>query len=302
MARSSRRLSIPAFVLYCETLGPPVEMLHIEAIQSRSQRYRGEIDAHTHHALHQVIWVASGPAEVVLEDRREAWRGPVAIVIPPGVVHAFRFSSDTDGQVLTFNPRAVIEGEVPATGEALRALFAMPHVLHFESGGAATRRIGTLVDDLMDEFASADAAGSPVPMWLARAIVWRLARHGAQPARGAGPGSRGVQPLFTRFVVLVEAHHREHWPVSRYAERLGLTPEGLNRLTRAETGKAALDLVHERLAREACRRLTYVTAPISKLAYELGFEDPAYFCRFFKRRTGHSPRDYRRATMEAPAV
>ena len=299
MARSSRNVSIPAFTLYGESLGPSVEMLHIEAIQSRSQRHRWEIDAHTHQGLHQVLWVASGPAEVFLEDTRAACHGPLAVVIPPGAVHAFRFSRDTDGHVLTFNPRAVIEGDVPATGEALRALFAAPRMLQFEAEAASTQRIATLMADLSDEFSSADAAGSPVPLWLARAVVWRLAQHGAKQARSTASGGRSGQALFTRFVVLVEAHHREHWPVSRYADRLGLTPERLNRLTRAETGKAALDLVHERLAREACRRLAYVAAPISRLAFELGFEDPAYFCRFFKRRTGHSPREYRRAAVEA---
>lgn len=298
MARNSRRLSVPAFTLYGEALGPSVEMLHIEAIQSRSQQHRWEIDAHTHQGLHQILWVASGPAEVFLEDAREACHGPLAVVIPPGAVHAFRFSRDTDGQVLTFNPRAVIEGDVPATAEALRAVFVAPRTLQFEPGAASTQRIATLMADLSDEFVSADAAGSPVPLWLARAVVWRLARHGAKQARSAA-GARSGQALFTRFVVLVEAHHREHWPVSRYADRLGLTPERLNRLTRAETGKAALDLVHERLAREACRRLAYVAAPISRLAFELGFEDPAYFCRFFKRRVGHSPREYRRAAMDA---
>jgi AraC family transcriptional activator of pobA len=291
-------LSIPAFTLYGEAAEPPVEMLHIEAIQSRSALYRWEIDAHTHHALHQILWIASGPAEVLLEDARAACRGPVAVIIPPGVVHAFRFSRDTDGKVLTFDPRAVIEGDVPATGEALRTLFGVPRMLQFEPEATSTRRLATLMGDLEDEFASADAVRSPVPLWLARAIVWRLAREGEQRARRAGSVSRAGQALFTRFVVLVEAHHREHWPVSRYADRLGLTPVRLNRLTRAETGKAALELVHERLAREACRRLTYVAAPISTLALELGFEDPAYFCRFFKRRTGRSPRDYRRVTLE----
>jgi len=96
MARSSRNVSIPAFTLYGESLGPSVEMLHIEAIQSRSQRHRWEIDAHTHQGLHQVLWVASGPAEVFLEDTRAACHGPLAVVIPPGAVHAFRFSRDTD--------------------------------------------------------------------------------------------------------------------------------------------------------------------------------------------------------------
>ena len=50
-----------------------------------------------------------------------------------------------------------------------------------------------------------------------------------------------------------------------------------------------------RLLREACRRLIYIAAPAARLAAELGFEDPAYFSRFFKRRMGVSPQSYRAA-------
>ena len=94
-------------------------------------------------------------------------------------------------------------------------------------------------------------------------------------------------------VVLLEAHYLDHWPVSRYAERLGLSTERLNRLVRAETGRNAQALLHARLAREASRRLVHIAAPVSRLAFELGFEDPAYFCRFFKRHHGLSPSAYR---------
>lgn len=280
--------TIPAFALYGEPLGLSDAKLHIEPIQSRSRLHRWEIDAHTHHALHQVLWVASGPAEIALDTDRQQCTGPVAVIIPPGVVHRFRFTADTDGQVLTFNPAAVIEGDVPATGDALRTLFATPRILRFDPEQA--NRIGMLMNDLAAEFASPDAVDSPVPVWLARSTIWRLARHGAQ--QEAGRGRRHA--LFTRFTVLVENHHKDHWPIGRYASELGLTPERLNRLTKAETGQPALELVQERLTREACRRLTYIAAPIATLAFELGFDDPGYFCRFFKRRTGHNPRDYRK--------
>ncbi len=295
MVRAHRTSSIPAFALYGEAGPLPADPLHLEAIQSRSRLYRWEIDAHIHHGLHQILWVAGGPARIALDGARDDCEGPVAIVVPPGVVHEFRFTQQTDGLVLTFHPRAVIEGDLPATGEALHHLFAAPRVLRFEPEAVVTRRMASLMNDLADEFSAPDAAGSPVPQWLARAVVWRLAQHADRQADEAHDGRRQSQALFTRFVVLVEAHHREHWPVSRYAARLGLTPERLNRLTRAQTGQGALDLVHERLAREACRRLTYIAAPVSKLAFELGFTDPAYFCRFFKRRTGQSPREFRRA-------
>ena len=271
-------------------------MLHVEAIQARSSLYRWEIDAHTHTGLHQVLWIASGPAEIALDETRERCRGPVAVVIPPGVVHGFRFSRDTDGYVFTFNPSAVVEGDLPATGEALGHLFARPRVLAFDPMAEATRRIASLFGELASEFSASDSTGSPVPLWLGRSIVWRLARQSARQAHSGQHGGWRAA-LFTRFIVLIEAHHREHWPISRYADELGMTPERLNRLTRAETGQTALDLVHARLAREACRRLTYVAVPVSELAFELGFKDPAYFCRFFKRQTGRNPRDYRRAMV-----
>jgi AraC family transcriptional activator of pobA len=146
---------------------------------------------------------------------------------------------------------------------------------------------------LQAEFTAPGSAGSPVPLWLARALVWRLAQLAAQHDQADGPAARGQQALFTRFLVLLEAHYAAHWPVARYADRLGLTPERLNRLARAEAGRSALALVHERLTREACRRLGYVAVPVAQLAFELGFDDPAYFCRFFKRHTGASPRAWR---------
>ena len=291
---ATRKRTIPAFSLYGESASTATEMLHVEDIQSRSVRYRWEIAAHVHHGLHQVLWAHSGPVEVSLDGARQSCAGPVAVVIPPGVVHAFRFSAATDGHVLTFNPRAVLEGDVPATGEALHDLFRAPGVLAFEAGSLAARRMAALFADLADEFVAPDSAGSPVPLWLARSIVWRLARQGARQER-AGGRSRAAQALYTRFLVLVEAHHREHWPIQRYADKLGLSVARLNRLTREESGQSALDLVHDRLAREACRRLTYIAAPIALLAAELGFEDPAYFCRFFKRRIGKSPRAFRQA-------
>ena len=46
---------------------------------------------------------------------------------------------------------------------------------------------------------------------------------------------------------------------------------------------------------EARRRLAYIAAPATKIAYELGFADAAYFWRFFRRRAGVTPADFRRA-------
>ena len=131
--------------------------------------------------------------------------------------------------------------------------------------------------------------------WLARSLMWRLARAQAHDGVDVAQGPQRHRAQFARFLALVEAQFQSHWTLGQYASRLGLSTQRLNRLARAETGHPALEVVHERLTREACRRLIYIAAPAARLAAELGFEDPAYFSRFFKRRTGQSPQSYRAA-------
>ncbi len=298
--RRTPRTAVPTFALYGEPGAPAADLLHVESVQSRARLYRWEIEPHVHAGLHQLIWLRAGAVEVTLDGVQESCRGPALLVIPPGTVHGFRFAAESDGHVLTLSPRSVVEGDLAAAGDALRALFARARVLAVPA--VEVVRLGALFDTLAAEFAAPASAGSPVPLWLARALVWRLAQIGARDDLAEGPQARGLQSLFTRFLVLVESHYAEHWPVSRYAAQLGLSTARLNRLVRAQANTSALDLVHDRLAREACRRLVYIEAPISRLAFELGFEDPAYFCRFFARRTGQNPSEYRRRHAGAAAA
>ncbi len=287
---------LPSYALYGEAARPAHGLLHIEAIDARSRLHNWEIAAHVHQGLHQVLWLHSGRAAVSLDDSRSDCIGPAALIIPPGVVHAFSFAPDVDGFVLTVSATMLAEGDAADAGVALGALFAAPLSLRLSADAPESARLQALFAVLHAECHAPGSADGPVPLWLARAIIWRLAQE-AHTARRDGQGGRPARrrhsTLYTRWVVLLEAHYRAHWPVSRYAQTLGLSPERLNRLLRTETGQSAQQLLHARLAREACRQLVHVAAPVSSLAFELGFEDPAYFCRFMKRHTGLSPRAYR---------
>ena len=51
-------------------------------------------------------------------------------------------------------------------------------------------------------------------------------------------------------------------------------------------------LVQERTLLEAKRLLIHNEASISEIALQLGFDDPAYFSRFFKKCAGQSPKEF----------
>ena len=288
--------NLPRFALYGETPKVEPEALHIEEVQSRSRLYRWEIQPHLHQGLYQALWLYAGEAETLIDERRERVEGPAVILLPPGIAHGFRFAPETDGLVLSLSARFAYEPGPEGAGEAVRRAFACAAILKFAPADPRVRGLDALFRELSVEFASSSGARSAVALNLARALLWRL----VEASGGDGDArTHKIQALYSRYLMLVERHFLEHWPLTRYAEALGLSTQRLNRLTHAEIGSPALEIVHERLTREACRRLFYIAAPAEKLALELGFEDPAYFSRFFKRRTGLSPRRWRETHREA---
>jgi len=78
---------------------------------------------------------------------------------------------------------------------------------------------------------------------------------------------------------------------------LRIAPARLNRLCLKLAGKRAFEITQERLMLEACRKLTYVPAGIASIAYELCFQDPAYFSRLFKKLIGVTPNEFRQQTQ-----
>lgn len=91
----------------------------------------------------------------------------------------------------------------------------------------------------------------------------------------------------------IELHAFEPIGLDDIARELGLSPFSTLRQFRAATGKTPYAYLLElRLAR-ARQLLTRTASPVRSIALETGFEDPAYFSRFFRKSTGCSPSMYR---------
>jgi AraC family transcriptional activator of pobA len=301
MPRAADRGGVPAFALFGEESAvDDLEFVHIEDIADRSRRYQWEIASHTHRGLLQIIVVLSGGARADLDDLRIDVAPPAAIVVPPSVIHAFRFRADTRGKVLTVAER-LMDGAGVAEAGLLEPLRRGPVVVALREGqGAARERVPAMLHEIAAEFAHPAAGRRSMLEWLVGALLVLLGR---EAAAGVGPGLGTTAPAaaFAHFRELVESHFVLHRPVAWFAARVGVTETTLNRLCRRQAGRTAFDLVQQRLLLEARRKLVYTAMPVSQLAYALGFSDPAYFCRFFSRRTGMAPTTFRRRVMQQGA-
>ena len=94
-------------------------------------------------------------------------------------------------------------------------------------------------------------------------------------------------------VDLIEQHYTTHKHCEFYAQALSITNKRINEIVKAERGKTVTQLIHDRIILEANRELIFSTKTIKTIAFELGFEDPAYFSRFYRGQMNESPAEFR---------
>ncbi len=104
--------------------------------------------------------------------------------------------------------------------------------------------------------------------------------------------------LLKSFQQLISEHYADTHDVAAYANMLNISPGYLNDVIKQQSGKTAITHIHNRLAVEAKRRLLHSGLSVKQIADELGFEDAAYFNRFFKRLTDNTPAAYRQRIRE----
>ncbi|RAJ76632.1 AraC-like DNA-binding protein [Chitinophaga dinghuensis] len=97
---------------------------------------------------------------------------------------------------------------------------------------------------------------------------------------------------FIAFKLAVETHLTEQPSINAIAEKLALSTNSLYRIVKEYTGTSPKDYFIHRLMAEAQRRLRYSNTSVKELAYELGFNDPDYFSRLFKKSTGKSASEF----------
>lgn len=91
---------------------------------------------------------------------------------------------------------------------------------------------------------------------------------------------------FIEFKLVVETNLTEQPSINSIAEKLALSTNSLYRIVKEYSGTSPKDFLTNRLMTEAQRKLRYSNLSVKELAYELGFNDPDYFSRLFKKCTG----------------
>jgi len=291
---------IPTYALYGEADGSAAaDWAHCETIQARSRLHNYRIEPHRHEKLFQILHLTGGAADVLVDGQSRNLTGPSVVTMPPMAVHGYTFSPDVTGSVLTlFESRLT---QVMPAMDGMRDLLRTARIIPLHDQDEAAGTLAADLAALSAEFANHRPGQSEALQ--ARVLLIFITLHrllSSRPEAGSGAGQRAHLHAL-RFRELVDKEFRTHRPIAFYASRLGLTSPHLNRICRDQLGDTALGVVHQRLLLEAKRYLTFTALSAKEIALLLGFEDPAYFARFFKHKTGLPPLAFRARQQNAIA-
>lgn len=280
---------LPHYYLYGdEEKDLSLDKLNIKELRERSSRHGWIIRPHFHPDHVQLMLITRGGAETRIEDRLLHPREGHLVIHPAGMVHEIRYLPGTEGMTITVAKSYV--------GDLLRGRPDLSRGTELPASyplGSTFGMVKTAFADILTE------TRERRPGWEMAARgrfltvlvhVHRLLGAEVRPSR-----MRRDLQLAIGLRELVETEFRQEKSMAHYADRLAISPQRLNAACKSALGRPASQVLHDRIMTEARRLLAYTEMTVAEIGHDLGFDDPAYFNRFFARRAGMSPGKWRDA-------
>lgn len=240
------------------------------------------------HTFYEVVLVTEGTGWHVVDFDAHVIRPPHLGFIVPGQVHCWREAVGLDGQVLLFTDEFLVSH--PRDREVWQRLGRRPWL---DLDDSECREFAALFAQLRIELRRREPGFLTVLQAYLHVLLVRACRvaDGRPPAASCDRPTAVVRD-FGRLVA------KDGWsgnPVRDYAIRLGVSVGYLTEVVKQVSGLTPGQLMRRARVLEARRLLGGSDLTIAQVASALGFSDPAYFCRFFRRETGSTPGSFRRS-------
>ncbi len=101
------------------------------------------------------------------------------------------------------------------------------------------------------------------------------------------------QQLFSKFIQLVSKYGYKNRHIDFYASHLFISPRYMSALIKKVSGKSAKEWIDDAVITRIKIELKHTDKQVRQISDEMDFPNPSFFCKFFKRMTGITPKEYR---------
>ncbi|MFP7655556.1 MULTISPECIES: helix-turn-helix domain-containing protein [Chryseobacterium] len=212
-------------------------------------------------------------------------KGAFLCFVAPGQIHRYVHQQDTEGWFLFVDTGAIPQHyrEVLETYQWIRqSVEVNERDVVFDIPGILEKIDET--DSLHTVSVKQSLVESVIGMMVSQIMKFQVSEQ----------TSTGQKYTITRqFKKLVKENFKKIKQVQQYAQSLVITPLYLNEAIKEVTGYPASYWIQQEVLLEARRLLFYTKMSVKQIAVELGYDDPVYFSRFFKKGTGMTALQFR---------
>lgn len=241
------------------------------------------------HDFFQITVVTQGKGWHEIDFNQHKIPSSQIFLMKPGQVHSWKLSSKTKGFVIEFTSESLPK-DLWRNSNFLSEVFQLSDAV--SPNNYDFKRFTTICSKLLYEFELQQNHFESCLQSLLSEFLILYSRNSQDRNSASYPDSEVV----SRFRLLVETHFKKEHQVTFYAQSLGLTSKALTMRLSRLINKSPRAIIQERFILEAKRMLAYSGMSVAEIGFELGFEDPNYFTRFFKRFTKMNPSNFRAQT------
>ena len=247
------------------------------------------------HDFYSIFWIESGEAIHATEFVEYSLKADTILFVPPGLKHRMYIDKSVGGTYILFNEDFIQYNQKNHVPLKEYRLFNNSDFKSLITVGPEKReKLNNITNLIFNEIQNSDEYSQDIVLNLLHLFLLESRRIFDQQNQAPKENPEATpDTTIIKFKQLIEENFTREKNVSPYAEMLNMNPSCLNELTKRTTGITAGELIRNRVIDET-KKLLYSSKMSGKeIAYELGFDDPAYFSRFFKKYTGTTLKEFR---------
>lgn len=271
-------------------------LIHYDELNNLATFFGRDMPVHRHAQYLQIHFINSGQISFHIDDKIYQTHGASCFLTPASVPHSFLTEAEATGHVLTIHQSVIWDLLKDGLQQALDTDLSEGRCVYqaglTEDKQAQWALLTQTIETIRQEWRWDNPEKPLVLLSLVRYLIIQIVRLSADQLDSLTVAHADLQ-LFHRFSALIEQHFKQHLKLTEYLNTLGVSESRLGQICLRISNRSPKKLIHDRMIQECKRLLTFTTLSSSDICYALGFTDPAYFSRFFKRHTGMTTQIYR---------
>ena len=241
---------------------------------------------------YSIYWIKEGKGTYNIDFESYSFDGNVLFFLSPGQIFAVDSEKIKEAYKISFIRDFYCiqthDKEVSCNGVLFNNIYETPFVKPTET---AIKKLDFIIANLIEEFQQEETAQyDMLQAYLKQFIVLSVRIKKEDFQIKDDPQTK----LFKDFSLLVDLNFKQEHSVTYYAQRLGLSPKSITKHFQKNGSASPSDYIKNRILLEAKRQLIYSDDSVKQIAYGLGFNDPAYFTRFFTKSAQKSPLQFKK--------